>query len=150
MIKRYCKTCGAIFFTKPSIIKNDDGKYCSKKCYHKSCIGRKYSKRTIERMKKAKKGSGNSNWKGGKKFDNGYLLIYKPGHPFARRNYVYEHRIVIEKKIERYLKPQEVVHHINGDTLDNRIENLKLFPNLSKHLKFHRKLHHLSSQVKIA
>jgi uncharacterized protein YerC len=36
------------------------------------------------------------------------------------------HRIITEQHIGRKLTYNEVVHHINGDTLDNRLENLQL------------------------
>lgn len=39
---------------------------------------------------------------------------------------ILEHRFIMEQHIGRRLYPNEVVHHINGDPLDNRIENLKL------------------------
>lgn len=100
--------------------------------------------RTEETRKKMKKrkGSKNGNWKGGRKKNNeGYILIYTPTHLYHdKQNYVYEHRLVMEKHLGKTLLPTEVVHHINGIVDDNRIENLMLFSNYGEHIKFHRKI----------
>ena len=83
-------------------------------------------------------GRKNSNWKGGRYKNGGYIYIYKPTHPFAYNGrYIREHRLIIEKKIGRYLHRWEVVHHINGVKDDNKLKNLKLFKNESEHRKFH-------------
>jgi len=70
----------------------------------------------------------NPMWKGGKfKDGNGYIKIKMREHLFANSSgYVTEHRLVMEKKIGRFLKPYEMVHHKNGIRNDNRIENLQL------------------------
>ncbi|MCC7451043.1 MAG: HNH endonuclease, partial [Anaerolineae bacterium] len=82
-------------------------------------------------------GKKNHEWKGGRRLDSdGYVLIYAPHHPYANNNgCVREHRLVMEQHLGRYLEPQEVVHHINNDKADNRIENLELFASNAEHLR---------------
>lgn len=53
--------------------------------------------------------------------DNGYRR-----HKINGKS-ILEHRIVMEKYLGRELLVTENVHHINGDTLDNRLENLELW-----------------------
>ncbi len=68
-----------------------------------------------------------TNWKGGRIVTSRYVWIYKPEHPYARKSgYVQEHRIIVEQNIGRILEPQEMVHHLNGNPQDNRIENLQV------------------------
>jgi AraC-like DNA-binding protein len=72
-------------------------------------------------------GEKNPRWKGGRRIrSDGYVLCFVPGHPYAFRNFVLEHRLVMEKALGRYLEPHELVHHKNEIKHDNRIENLEL------------------------
>lgn len=87
-------------------------------------------------------------WKGGfKHHPNGYLFRYvAPDHPlFDMANmasirgfggYISEHRFVMATHLGRCLKPEEVVHHINGNKKDNGIENLELLPNKASHVPY--------------
>lgn len=77
---------------------------------------------------------------------NGYKRVKAPlDHPYKdKKGYIMEHRLIVEQHIGRYLTKDEEVHHLNGDKLDNRIENLAI---LSK--KEHRRIHLKDSIHKI-
>ena|SRR3990167_2455160 len=80
-------------------------------------------------------------WKGGrlKNRSEGYIAIYYPNHPNADSlGYVKEHRLVMEKHIGRFLRKEEIVHHVNKIRTDNRIENLMVM-SLSEHFSLHNK-----------
>lgn len=98
-------------------------------------------------------GAGHPEWQGGRHINkSGYIEIYCPDHPsvveknkkreaksngkyYRKEKYVLEHRLVMEKKIGRYLLPEEVVHHIDGNTQNNDPSNLGLFANNAEHLR---------------
>jgi len=81
-------------------------------------------------------------WKGGRRTDGkrGYIRIYSPNHPKACNKWVYEHVLVMEKILGRYLTDGEMVHHINGNKGDNGPENLMLFASKREHVKHHTEL----------
>ena len=86
----------------------------------------------------AREGKGNSNWHGGKYFDDkGYVRVRMTQHPCQVHGYVYEHRLVLEDLLGRYLKPWESCHHINEIKEDNRAENIYLCT-ASEHSSIHR------------
>jgi len=104
-------------------------------------FGRHHAEKTKKRWRLIRKGTflgeRNPMWKGGiQKGERGYILIYKPNHPFCNsKGYVRRSHLVMEQMIGRYLKPKEVMHHINEITDDDRPENLQLFANNREHNK---------------
>jgi len=61
----------------------------------------------------------------------GYWMIFIPQHPNAKKygndwGFIFEHRVVAERKVGRYLTKNDVVHHKNGTKTDNRVENLEI------------------------
>ena len=69
------------------------------------------------------------------KGDYNYAVI--PEHPNrTKNNYVLEHRAVVENHLGRLLSNDEVVHHINGNKKDNRVENLLILSE-EEHAKLH-------------
>lgn len=97
-----CKTCENEF-------KNKYKKhiYCSKECSDKARI------------------------KGAHIASRGYRLVFEPNHPMATKaGYVPEHRLVVMNILGRMLEKDEIVHHINGNKLDNRFDNLQI---ISRH-----------------
>lgn len=50
---------------------------------------------------------------------------------------VHIHRIIAEKMIGRKLKPEEVVHHIDGDNQNNHPLNLMVMENQAAHVLWH-------------
>lgn len=54
---------------------------------------------------------------------DGYIVLNKTQDG---RKQVKLHRYIMEQSLKKHLSSQEIVHHINHDKLDNRIENLQV------------------------
>lgn len=66
-----------------------------------------------------------------------YRAVFCPAHPKAwKKGYVLVHRVVAETAIGRLLTDEEVVHHKDGNTLNNSPENLEVMPR-GEHSKIH-------------
>ena len=104
--------------------------------------GKNHSIKTINKIKQSRKdknmGEKHPKWNGGKTINkSGYVLIRNKKDPLCNKNgYNLEHRLIIQKNIGRNLTDDEVIHHINGDKKDNRIENL-LILSKSEHSVLH-------------
>lgn len=148
---RKCLTCGEEFYPKEA-----KRKYCGKECYYEMKRRRKdrvnWTEEMREGMSKKYTGEGNPmygrkpwnagksrpemsgdkhpNYKGGW-IQNGYHFISSSGEDISF------HRNIMEKHLGRKLNSDEVVHHINGDKLDNRLENLQVMSR-AEHTKIHR------------
>lgn len=104
-INRICLICGKLFYVKPSIVKKGYGKYCSIKCVCLSNLGKKHPKRKYP------------NWPIGRYINKGYIIISN------KHNKILEHRLIWEKYFGK-LKEGMIIHYLNGNRSDNRIENL--------------------------
>jgi hypothetical protein len=120
-VDRVCRTCGKSFSVIGSVAARGAGTACSFAC------------RTFV-------GSDNPKWRGGRIVgQKGRVSVYAPGHPGAKQRggrYMFEYRLIAESVIGRPLRDDEVVHHINGDSTDNRPENLQVMTP-SEHSRLH-------------
>jgi hypothetical protein len=114
---KYCKICKLPVSKKATICRT---------CYNK------------ELSKREQGGAKNSMWKGGRTLHSrGYVYIKDRKHPFSdKQGYIFEHRLIMEQSLGRYLESTEIIHHINGIKNDNRIENLELMEQ-GQHLDKH-------------
>ena len=108
-----CPICNCEFYAAQWRIDRDKVKYCSRSCLAKDKLP-KFSK--IHGFKKTNKPH------------HKYKYIYINGKRIR------EHRWIMEQHVGRTLEKWEHVHHINGDSSDNRIENLVVLSN-SEHQK---------------
>lgn len=123
---KVCHGCGEEYVVSPFVAAQS--KFCSRACSIEA-----------QRGKLTAKGSESWQWKGGKTMRRGYVYVFAPDHPVCQgngRKYVAEHRLVMEKKLGRYLKSTEYVHHVDGDKLNNDPANLEIIGG-SEHAKRH-------------
>lgn len=102
-----CEGCGKEFVPKTRRY----SRFCTVTCHHKTRppakpkIGHRYLMR------------------------NGYIRVS------TEKGRGYEHRLVMEQVLGRQLLRTEDVHHVNGDTTDNRPENLRVHSSHAEHFR---------------
>lgn len=121
-IKASCSACGKDIFS----VKENNAKkrVCSLKCRSVIMTGPKNPLFKGRKFKDGKKAQG-------------HVLVYSPKHPHNYRSFVPEHRLVVEKKLKRFLKKEEIVHHINCVKYDNNIKNLFVCSSIKQHNLIH-------------
>lgn len=72
--------------------------------------------------------------------DRGYILETCKGHPKARigrSDYVYQHVLIAERVLGRYLPDGAEVHHVDEDKTNNINHNLVICENHAYHMALH-------------
>jgi hypothetical protein len=82
--------------------------FCSRECYGKWRSANKV-------------GENSSHWKDGTHMQGGYKYIRQ-----ADGSYKQEHRFIVEEHLGRPLTDNEVIHHKDGNKLNNDLSNLEL------------------------
>lgn len=125
-----CRICGDEFSYNNT--SGHRGLFCSRKC-------RGVHSKRIGLQPPTYSGDKHPSWTGGRHVWKGSRVPYIRVTVNGKR--VFEHRYLMEQKIGRPLRANEVVHHINKDSLDNRLENLRLMGRGE-----HTVLHHLGQK----
>lgn len=132
-----CSVCGIKFVQ----VRANNTEYCSFGCKRLG-VSRKFAGNPVFGPRKHIKGSGHIT-------SQGYKTV-SANHPRAKqrgiksgKGQILEHILIMEKKIGRYLRDDESVHHKNGVRSDNREENLELWSKTThgQHQRFGQRLH---------
>ena len=160
---KVCKFCGKVFEKPQSNSLNywKTRRFCSKQCGNRNRIGVLHSEEHKRKIRESCKGLKNSGqfrkqMPIGQKCsfcDN--IATYMTPNFCCNTHYkrqwqkyrrqringknIMAHRLVMEQFIGRKLSSDEIVHHKDGNQLNNKIENLELMEKID-HLKMHAEL----------
>lgn len=139
-----CAQCGKAFMAPVSRIKRGNGRYCSMECF-------RFSQRegSLRDARSAQlKGDKNPMWRGGiASHSDGYIYERCPDHPLSSNSYVFQHRLVVERRMleevpdhpfiaDGYLPVKIHVHHRDEDRSNNHPDNLMAMTE-SAHRRWH-------------
>lgn len=121
-ITTICDECGIPISMPLSQFRRSKNHFCSKQC-HMTFMNRmlnptRMTEKTKEKIRKARLGTGE-------------------GKAYTKTHGKHTHRVIAEQILGRPLKDGEVVHHIDGNKLNNDPSNIMIFPNQSEHAKWH-------------
>lgn len=141
-MKAVCANCGKTFERSPKHIQRVKVATCSVSCrgalrrVPKVQVPCTYCGKTVERCPSqatAKKIFCNDDclaqYRGTEYSGNGWISQMGYRYIYVDGKAIFEHRYIMEQHLGRKLSDNEVVHHINKDRLDNRLENLQLMDN---------------------
>lgn len=126
-----CAECGKSFYLSQSRISRRTVNCCSKECsveYNRKRASVFCKQINPVRMTEAIADKISKSHRQNHPRTKGYKTVRGGRH---------EHRVVAEQKIGRPLKPGEVVHHIDGNKMNNSPENLMVLANTAEHNKLH-------------
>ena len=148
-VKLVCLSCGKEFELNAceTRVKENKVHYCSAKCRDearkagriiacKQCGKQFYSTRNDFCSRKCARDYRSENMEHKTYMEKGYLVKYENG--YNKKGNVKLHRAVMEEKLGRRLNSDEVVHHKDGNKLNNDISNLEVMSR-GDHSRFHRK-----------
>lgn len=128
-VKVRCENCGKeVFRYKCEILKHV---FCSRAC------AKTYTSKRMSNMNKELNPTRMTEKTKNKIRVARILSSNKKSYPKLNGKHI--HRIIAEKKLGRKLKPEEVVHHIDGDKQNYDPKNLIVLASQSEHAKLHQK-----------
>lgn len=116
--QRICVECGASFFTA---YRKSVARFCSKSCIWKATKGPAFNAEIARATIGARRAA---------------LLGRGEGRTYRKLYGRHEHRVVAEKVLGRALMPKEIVHHKDGDYLNNDPSNLEVLTQ-GEHMRRH-------------
>ncbi len=159
-------SCGNGVFRKPSVWTNKQGRERSSNYYCIETTCTQCSKDMLQNRTNSKKSKNSfcsqdckyawvkANSAGRiflKKREHGvghHIEVKIHNHPKSgRHNKVYQHILIAEEKMGRFLANDELVHHINCVKSDNRPENLFVCKNNGEHFRIHGSLNQCVAEL---